>query len=393
LAFGFWNSGFKSMYICADIDAFFVSVEQVLNPLLIGKPVVVGGLPHERGVVASASYEARKFGIHSGMPTAQAYRLCPRAIFLRGDFFYYDLYSKRFYEVLSHYSPDVEMVSIDEAYVNIKGTRRLFGFPPILAQKMKHEIRANLNLSVSLGIARTKVFSKIACEKAKPNGILFVHPDEEKKFLLPLGVDVLPGIGPRHLEILKNLNINTVEELLKASDWVLNTALGSHSRIIRFLISGGDFQSRDTIKSVSRETTLSEDTRDRELLHALFQYLVECGCNTLRRKGLVATTLTIKIRYSDFKTVSRRTKVFGTNAQQKIFEYGLPMLDNLLEEKKRIRLIGVCLSGLGYDGLQSLMFAVKEERLNRLNYALDRARLRFGFDCLFPANTIILKEL
>lgn len=380
------------MFLCVDLDAFFVSVEQALNPSLIGKPVVVGGLPTQRGVIASASYEARKFGLHSGMPTAQAYRLCPQAIFLRGNFRHYQWYSMMFYEIINSYSPEVNIASIDEAYINIKGTERLFGPPMTLAQKLKTEIKTKLNISASTGIARTKVFAKIVCDRSKPNGMLVILPGDEIKFLSPLAVNVLPGIGPRHLEILRNLNINTVRELIKTPDWVLHTALGNYYKTIKFFIYGGDFVFRDCVKSISRETTLPEDTIDKALVYALFYYLIERGCNTLRERKLVAKTLTAKIRFSDFKTVSKRTTIPSTNAQQRIFKYGSSILENLLKERKRVRLVGITLSRFGYDGLQPSMFAVKEERLNRLNYALDSVRDKFGFNSLFPANTITMKK-
>ncbi len=380
------------MYLCADLDAFFVSVEQALNPSLRGKPVVVGGLPEERGVVASASYEARKFGIHSGMPTAQAYRLCPQALFLKGNFEHYGWYSKRFYEILSSYSPDITMTSIDEAYLNIKGTDRLFGPPLALAQKLKTVVKTKLHISVSIGIARTRVFAKIACDQSKPDGILFMSSGNETTFLSPLKVGVLPGIGPKHREILKNLNINTVGDFIKTSDWVLNIALGNYAKIIKLFIHGGDFHGSDCIKSISRETTLPEDTMDKALLRALLYYLIERGCTTLRKKRLLARILTVKVRFSDFKTISRRTQISSGNAQQRFFEHGAQILDNLMQEKKRIRLIGIALSHLQHDGLQPSLFRVKEERLNQLNYALDRARNKFGFNILFSANTIILKR-
>ncbi len=380
------------MYLCADLDAFFVSVEQALNPSLRGKPVIVGGLPEERGVVASASYEARRFGIRSGMPTARAYRLCPQALFLKGNFEHYEWYSRRFYNVLNSFSPDTTMMSIDEAYLDIKGTNRLFGPPLALAQKMKNEVRKRLNISVSIGIARTRVFSKIACDQSKPDGLLLIPPKDEIKFLAPLKVNVLPGIGPKHLEILSNLNIITVGELIKTPDWVLETALGNYYKIVKFFIRGGDYQIHDSIKSVSRETTLPDDTINRNLIHALFLYLTERGCSTLREKKLLSKRLTVKVRFSDFKTVSRQTQMPANNAQQMIFEYGARLLENVLREKKRVRLVGVALSGLEYDGLQPSLFTAKEERLNRLNYALDKTRDRFGFNSVFPANTIILKR-
>ncbi len=380
------------MYICIDLDAFFVSVEQALDPSLSGKPVIVGGLPQERGVVASASYEARKFGIHSGMPTSLAYQLCPKAIFLKGKFQYYQLYSRRFHEIISSYSPDIDMVSIDEAYINARGTQRLFGTPLNIADKLKSDIKNTLNLPSSVGIARTRVFSKIACEQSKPNGVLAVPEEGEIGFITPLRVNVLPGIGPKHIEILNNLNIQTVEELIKTPDWIVETALGNYYKILKFFIHGGDYQSVDTMKSISRETTLHEDTMNQELIYALFYYLTERACNTLRKKKLLAKTLTVKVRFSDFKTISRRTKMPCGNAQQTIFAIGVRIIQEMLKEKKRIRLIGVALSGFEHDGLQPSMFKLEQERINRLNNALDNVRNKFGFNSLFAANTIILKR-
>ena len=380
------------MYLCIDLDAFFVSVEQALDPSLAGKPVIVGGLPRERGVVASASYEARKFGVHSGMPTSLAHRLCPRAIFLRGNFHNYRLYSKRFREIISSYSPEVHMASIDEAYINVSGTQRLFGTPPEIASRMKSDIKNILRLPCSIGIARTRVFSKIACEQAKPGGTLAVSKEDEISFLSPLGVRVLPGIGPKNVEVLKNLNIHTVEQLIKTPDRVLETALGSYYRILKFFIQGGDYKCTDTMRSISRETTLHEDTLNQNLVYALFYYLTERACSTLRQNKLLARTLTVKTRFSDFKTVSKRNTMPAGNAQQIMFESGARILADFLEQNKRIRLIGVALSGFEYDGLRSSLFMLREERLNRLNGAMDRVRGKFGFNSLFAANTAVLKQ-
>ncbi len=380
------------MFLCADLDAFFVSVEQALNPALIAKPVIVGGLPKERGVVASASYEARKLGIHSGMPTARAHRLCPHAIFLRGNFEQYRWFSRKFHKILSSFSPDINMASIDEAYVNIKGTKRLFGPQLALAKRLKSEIRTKLNIPVSIGIARTKIFSKIACERSKPDGLLVVQPDEEMEFLSPLAVGVLPGIGPKHVAILKNLNINTIDELLKTPDWALGVALGNYAKVLKFFIKGGDFNNCDRMKSISRETTLVEDTLDKNLIYALFYYLTERACATLRGKKLLANMVTVKIRFSDFKTVSKTTKIPPSNAQQVIFEYGTRVLQDILQESKRVRLTGIALSKFQYDGLQPSMFEIKQQRLNQLNFALDQVRDKFGFSSLYPANTNIIRD-
>ena len=183
-----------------------------------------------------------------------------------------------------------------------------------------------------------------------------------------------------------------MEELIQTPDWIAETALGNYYKILKFFIHGGDYQSIDTMKSISRETTLYEDTMNRELIYALFYYLTERACSTLRKKKLLAKTLTVKIRFSDFKTVSKRTKMLGGSAQQIIFELGVRILQEILKEKKRIRLIGIALSGFEHDGLQPSMFKLKEERINRLNSALDNVRNKYGFNSLFAANTIILKR-
>jgi DNA polymerase-4 len=377
----------KEVFLCADLDAFFVSVEQALNPGLAGKPVIVGGMPGERGVVSSASYEARKFGIHSGMPVSRAHRLCSKGIFLRPNFKNYEAYSRKFKDILELFSPEVEMASIDEAYVNINGTARLFGEPLVLAQKLKKEIMEAVKLPVSIGIARTKPLSKIACDQSKPDGLLMVRAEEEIMFLSPLPVSVLPGIGPKSMEILLNLNISTVSDLLNSSEWVLNTALGNYYKLLEYIIEGGDFHHHESMRSMSHETTLTEDTADRELLNAILYSLIERACGRLRRKNLTAQTLTVKIRFSDFKTISRRERlVMPTNCQQKVYLKGLPLLDDLLKEKKRIRLIGVNFSHFEYDRRQPSLFQVCEDRLDKLNYALDTARVKYGTGCLFAGN-------
>jgi len=377
------------MFLCIDLDAFFVSVERVLNPVLKNRPVIVGALPGERGVVASASYEARKFGIKSGMPISRAYRLCSDAIFLRPNFSNYEVFSKRFEQILYHYSPVVEMASIDEAFVDVKGTERLFGLPFNLASRIKRNINERLNLPCSIGIARTKPIAKIACDKSKPDGLLLINPDEERDFLFPLPVNALPGIGPKSLEILKNLNINTVGEFFNTPDWILSTALGSNYRIIKYLISGGDYKILHSMKSISQETTLTEDTKNLGLITSIFYHLVECVCQRLRGNGSDARVCTIKLRFSDFKTITRRVRLSpGTNSQQKVYEFCLPVLMEMLKENKRVRLIGISFSNFECNGFQPSIFLKEENRLARLNYALDRTRTKFGFYSVFPAKTL-----
>lgn len=380
------------MYLCIDLDAFFVSVERALNPELNTKPVVVGALPGERGVVASASYEARKKGIKSGMPISRAYRLCPGAVFIRPNFSSYELFSKRFEQILYRYSPVVEMASIDEAFVDIGGTERLLGPPLILARRLKEEVASQLKLPCSIGIARTKPIAKVACDRSKPDGLLIINPGEEKEFLFPLSVSVLPGIGPKSFDILRNLSINTVGEFFNCPDWILETALGRNYRAIKFLFPDNNQRVLHNIKSISQERTLAEDTRTLDLITSVFYELIECVCQRLRENGLVARLCTIKLRFSDFKTITRRERLFyGTNAQQKIYEFCLPVLKDMLRELKRVRLIGVAVSNFEYNGVQPSIFFSDENRLVRLNYALDRTRLKFGFNAILPAKKFSVK--
>lgn len=379
------------MFLCIDLDAFFVSVERVLNPSLKDKPVVVGGLPGTRGVVASASYEARRFGIKSGMPISRAYRLCPKAIFIMPNYTIYEEFSQKFKEILYNYSPIVEMVSIDEAFIDVKGSERLFGPPLKLAQNLKQEIKNSLKLPCSIGIGRRRVIAKIACDLSKPDGLLVVEPEQEREFLFPLRVDVLPGVGPKTLEVLKNLNINTVGEFFNAPDWVLEIAVGKGYRVIKSFLSGGDYRILHGMKSMSQETTFKEDTKNLGLITTSFYGLLESLCQRLRENNLGARLCTIKMRFSDFKTITRRVKLSsGVNSQQSIYGICLPVIKDILKENKRVRLIGVSLSNFLYNGFQPSIFFKEENRLNRFNYGLDRVRVRFGLNSIFPARTLTI---
>ncbi len=351
--------------------------------------MIVGALPGERGVVASASYEARKVGVKSGMPISKAYRLCPNAVFIRPNFKKYEGFSENFKEILYHYSPVVEMASIDEAFVDIRGTERLFGSPADLAQTLKQEIRDRLKLPSSIGIARRRVIAKIACDRSKPDGLLIVSPDGEEDFLFPLPIGALPGIGLKTQKALENLNIKTVEEFFNAPGWLLEITLGKHYRTIKSFISGGDYRILSSMKSMSQETTLMEDSKDLELITSLFYELLDSLCLRLRKEGMRARLCTIKLRFSDFKTVTRRIRLSpGTNSQQVIYRMSLPTLKDMLRENKRVRLIGISLSIFEYNRFQPSIFFPDENRLIKLNYALDKARLKFGLNSIFPAKLL-----
>ncbi len=252
-----------------DLDAFFVSVEQVLNPDLKGKPVVVGGRPDRRGVVASASYEARAFGLHAGMPLAIASRLCPQAIFIEGNFHRYRDASEKFMAILADFSPFLEPIGLDEAYLDVTGFESIHSSTKQMAMAIKKKILDELGLCASIGTASGKVIAKVASELSKPDGLLEIPPGQERTFLAPLAVGKLPGIGKKSEQTLKRLGIHTIGQLAELPVSVLKSRFGAFAESIHNHANGIDDRKVEPpgpVKSISRETTLARDTRDRATL-------------------------------------------------------------------------------------------------------------------------------
>ena len=372
------------MILHADIDAFFAAVEILLQPSLKGRPVVVGGLPNERGVVATASYEARPYGIRSGMPLALAYRLCPHAVFLRGNFANYHEYSDKFFKILERFGPVVEAISLDEAYVDIGGTERLFGPPEVLGDRIRREVREKTGLAITVGIARQRTIAKISTDLAKPDGLRIIPEGEELPVLEPLPVSIIPGVGAKTGERLRLVGIRTVGDLVGAPEWMIKEAVGKIGVSIRKLLLGGRFRCGPITHSISRETTLAEDSNDREFLEALLCYLTDRAATAARRQKVMAKTITVKVRFSDFRTISRSKGIELTSVSQQIFpvvrEIFLSMIKGV---RKRVRLVGVALGKLQAETGQPSLF--EEERLKRLDLGVDRVRDRFGFSSLFWA--------
>ncbi len=292
-----------------DLDAFFVSVEQVLNPDLKGKPVVVGGRPDRRGVVATASYEARAFGIHSAMPLITASRLCPQAIFIEGSFARYRDASQKFMAILADFSPYLEPLGLDEAYLDATGFESIHGSSRQMAESIRGRVNRELGLHASVGIATCKVVAKIASDLSKPDGLLVVPAGEEGSFLSKLPVDKLPGIGKKSEQILKGLGVSTIGELAALPPHVLKTHFGAAGEIMRNQANGIDDRKVEPpgeVSSISRETTFGKDTRDNSLLEATLRYLGERVGGELRQQGKQARCVAIKLRYADFTTVTRQ---------------------------------------------------------------------------------------
>ncbi len=380
-----------------DLDAFFVSVEQVLAPELRGKPVVVGGRPDRRGVVASASYEARVFGIRAAMPLSQAYRLCPKAIFLQGSFPAYRDASERFMTILADFSPCLESAGLDEAYLDITGCE-LFGTPYQLASTVKERVMKELKLVASVGIASCKVVAKIASDSGKPDGLVVVTAGQEKDFLAPLPVSSLPGVGKKTEQSLRAMGITTIGQLADLSIEIIKNRFGSYGLMIHHYANGTDNREVETIgraKSISRETTFAEDTSDIIFLQAMLHYLCERVGAELRQETKHARTITLKLRYSDFETITHQfSSKEAIDADELIFDRAVKLLEQALYAKKKpVRLIGIRLSNLVECGKQLNLLDSRQQRLGHLDKAIDRIRNKYGFSAIQTGRTLLLKDI
>jgi DNA polymerase-4 len=381
-----------------DLDAFFVSVEQVANPKLKGKPVVVGGRPQGRGVVAAASYEARAFGLRSGMPLVTASRLCPQAIFIQGSFPKYRDASQKFMAILADFSPFLEPMGLDEAYLDATGFESIHGSGYQMAAKIKQRVKAELGINASIGIAGGKVVAKVASEMSKPDGLLEVAEGKEGSFLAPLPVARLPGIGQKTERELKRLGVTTLGKLSITPLSVLKSHFGASGEMLQRFASGIDDREVEppaAAKSISRETTFGQDTRDRSLLKATLRYLGERVGADLRQKGKRARCVTLKLRYADFTTITRRqTLSQTTDSDQTIFDTGVKLLNReLAGEKQPVRLIGTGVSALVAAGGQLAMLDSSARRQEQLNKAIDRIRKKYGFTAIQTGRTLKLKDI
>ncbi len=381
-----------------DLDAFFVSVEQVENPSLRGKPVVVGGRPDRRGVVAAASYEARAFGLHAGMPLATASRLCPQAVFIEGSFPKYRRASQSFMAILADFSPYLEPLGLDEAYLEVTGFESIHGSISQMARAIKKRIKDELGLCASIGIASGKVVAKVASELSKPDGLLEIAAGEECSFLAPLPVAKLPGVGKKTERVLKGLGINTIGELAITPISTLRSRLGVFGEVLHSYANGIDERKVTPpaeAKSISRETTFAEDTRDYSRLKATLRYLSERVGSQLRQQAKEARCVALKLRYADFTTITRRhTLSRSASADQTIFDSGVSLLKKALSQEKRsVRLVGIGVSGLTESGRQLDMLDSSSQRLEQLNKTIDNIRKKYGFTAIQTGRTLLLKDI
>jgi DNA polymerase-4 len=371
-----------------DMDAFFVSVEELFNPELKGKPVVVGGQRDQRGVVAAASYAARKFGVHSAMPLRTAAKLCPQAIFVEGHPDRYRTYSEKVHDVLTSFSPLVEMASVDEAYLDMSGTQRLHG-PPLRAahtlhQKMKSETR--LNCSIGIGISR--LIAKVSSAQAKPNGVLWIVPGQEANFLAPLDVREIPGVGKVTEKNLQSLGIHKVADLARFKDDFLEERFGKWGLALagkaRGEDAGGWFDTavgaNAEAKSISHEHTYNQDTANPEQIQSTLMRLSEMVGRRLREAGLHARTIQLKLRYKDFTTITRaRSLACATQLDTEIFDQIRELFFKNWRKGAEVRLLGVHASGFETANSQGdLLEDGRRERWQQALRAADRMRDKFG---------------
>lgn len=375
------------VFFHVDMDAFFVSVEELFDPSLKGKPVVVGGRANKRGVVSAASYAARKFGVHSAMPLRTAFRLCPQAIFVEGHRERYREYSGRVFDVLRRFSPRVEMASIDEAYLDLSGTERLHGPPLEAAHKLHQAVRDATELNCSIGVARSRMVAKVASDQAKPNGVLWIIPGQESRFLAPLDVRKIPGVGKVTESNLHACGIRKVGDLAALDAAFLGERFGQWGLALagkaRGEDAGGWFDQEigegGGPKSISHEHTFSVDTAETGAIDAMLVRLAEMVARRLRDHGLWARTLQIKLRYSDFSTFTRaRTLDQATQIDTHLASAARELFRQAWTGKP-IRLLGVYAQSLEpSEGQASLLDQDKAEAWRKTLSAVDRIRGKYG---------------
>ena len=360
-----------------DLDSFFVSVEVLLDPSLKGKPVIVGG--KERGVVAACSYEARKFGIHSAMPSKKAFQLCPQAIVISGKYAEYSKYSRIVTEIIAAKAPLFEKASVDEFYLDLTGMDKFFN-PLQWTIDLRQQIMDETKLPISFGLASNKMMAKIATNAAKPNGYLQIPFGKEKEFLAPLSVDKIPGVGDHTYEVLKAMGIKTINDVTLRTKDELEERLGKWGIDLWKKSNGihtGAVTQYHEAKSISSESTFNENTNDVDFLLSEVVRMSEKIAFELRQDGKVAGCVAIKLRYPDFETTSRQTTVPYTCADDEIIPVAKELFKKLYRKGERIRLLGVRLSELTNDAIQTNLFSDVAAKTD-LYKAIDDVKNKYG---------------
>jgi len=370
-----------------DLDAFFVSVECLRNPQLLGKPLIIGG-HSRRGVVASCSYEARKFGIHSAMPVGLARQLCPDITIISGDMEAYSNYSRNITEIIAEDAPLFEKASIDEFYIDITGMDTFFN-AYLWATGMRKKIITETGLPISMGLSVNKLVSKVATNESKPNGQQHIFQGTEKEFLAPLPVQKIPMIGEQTTRFLVDMGIRTVKTLRDMPLKMLQGAFGKNGTGLwkkANAIDESPVVSYSERKSISTECTFHQDTIDIRKMKNILVAMVEKLTYKLREEKKLTACITVKIRYSNFDTVSKQQQVPYTSSDHLLMAHAMELFDQLFHRRMLIRLVGVRLSHLVHGQYQIHLFEDTEESI-RLYQAMDLMKFRYGPDTIFRAST------
>lgn len=369
-----------------DLDAFFVSVERILNPKLKGRPVIVGGDPkYGRGVVAACSYEARQYGLHSAMPIRTAYRLCPRGIYIHGSHKEYSRFSDAVENVLLKYAPLVEQASIDEFYLDMTGCQKIYGSMFSFASFIQKEVWRRLSLPCSIGIGSNKTIAKIASDCMKPTGITYVLPGMEKEFLATMPVETIPGVGKVTLRDLNSKGIYKIRDITNLPQEYFAAAYGKYG-IDLWRKANGEGTEYLTIrtgqKSISKETTFDEDITSNEFLKKTLFELSGKICQAMRDHGWIASTINIKLRYSDFQTLTRARTIKQTDDDKIVFDTAWNLLSKAHTRRVGVRLIGVGLTNFSEFSEQELLFEDEAVKRKKMFRAVTRIRDKYGFNAI-----------
>lgn len=381
-----------------DLDAFFVEVCRQRHPELRDvELLVVGGRRDQRGVVQSASYGARRYGVHAGMPIAQAVRLCPAATFFQGSFVHYRDASRTVRAVLQRFSPTVVMASLDEAYLDFAGTDRLYPVSLLpVAERIRNTVREETGLDCSIGIGPNRMIAKLASDCAKPRGLMEVRTGWEEGFLAGLPLSALPGVGPKTAARWAELGLLDVYQVQGMEEEALARLVGGDARGLKRRAhgyGGSTLRGERLPKSVSRETTLSRDRRDPEELEAILSLLTARVAGQLREEQLVGRTVTLKLRHDDFRTVTRRrTLESATDLDAELYGAARELFREAFEEVRRrnrgVRLIGVAATNLGVATEVDLFEPIERQRLRELTAAVDKVREKYGFGAVTPGSVL-----
>ena len=383
------------MILHVDMDAFYASVEERDNPALVGQPVIVGGSPQQRGVVCAANYVARQFGVHSAMPAVTAHRLCPQAIFLPSRMDYYAEVSRQIREVFHRYTPLVEPLSLDEAFLDATGSEGLFGPAAEIGRQIKRVIRDELQLVASVGVAPNKFLAKIASDLDKPDGFVVVDPDHVQEFLDPLPVERLWGVGRQTRKVFQQFHVRTIADLRRLPLQVLKDRFGRQGEHLWQLAHGIDERTvvpdREA-KSISHETTFATDIDDMDVLRAWLLELTEQVARRLRRHGLRGRTVHLKVRFADFSTITRSQKVpESTASTDSLWEFASEMLTTRLPATRQpVRLLGMGVSDIDRSDQTQLQLFDQPQRRRRaeIDRIADVIHDQFGAEALRRGSTL-----